>query len=118
MPAKSKKQKTKTKTKTLRPTPPSANSSLSNNSGKSIRTHPRGNTAHILMMPRIEWRIEMLRLQIPNQSNLPMPKRDTKIEQSHSGMHIAARIRTLEQLGSLRSRHKINRVQRKTEPTR
>jgi hypothetical protein len=32
------------------------------------------------MMPRIERRIEVLRLQIPNKSNPPMPQRDTLIE--------------------------------------
>jgi len=57
------------------------------------------------MMPGIEHRLEILRLQIPNQSNPPMPQRNTLLEQSNSGIGVAARIRTLDQIRRLRTRH-------------
>jgi|UPI00031CF5F1 hypothetical protein len=60
------------------------------------------------MMPGIERRLEILRLQIPNQSNPPMPKRNTLIEQRDGGIGVSSRIRTLDQFGRLRTRH-INR---------
>ncbi len=87
---------------------PSSHPRLPHNSSQSIRTHPRSDTPHILMMPGIEHRLEILRLQIPNQSNPPMPKRNTLIEQRDGGIGVSSRIRALDQFGRLRTRH-INR---------
>ncbi len=57
------------------------------------------------MMPGIEHRLEILRLQIPNQGNPPMPQRNTLLEQSNSSIGVSRRIHTFDQFRRLRTRH-------------
>ncbi len=87
------------------PNPPNSSPSLANNSSKRIRTHPRSHAPHILMMPRIKHSLQILRLQIPNQSNPPMPKRNTLIQQRNSSVSISSRISQLDQFSSPRPSH-------------
>lgn len=97
---------------------PSSHPRLPHNSGQGIRTHPCSNIPHILMMPGIERRLKILRLQIPNQSNPPMPKRNTLIEQRDGGIGVSSRIRTLDQFGRLRTRHINGSAQNRTSAMR
>jgi hypothetical protein len=62
-----------------------------------IPAQPCSNRIHILMMPRLQRRIQKLRMQIANQRNPPMPQRDTPFKQGQRRIGIALFERALGQ---------------------
>jgi hypothetical protein len=61
------------------------------------------------MVVHLEWRTQILRVQIADQRNSPMPERQAAIEQRERGMRIMQLARKLRQSGSLNTRRRHGR---------
>jgi len=61
------------------------------------------------MMARLERRTEILRMQIADQRNSPMPERQAAIKQRERGMRIMLLARKLRKSGGLNARRRHGR---------
>ncbi|CAE6720293.1 hypothetical protein R69888_01564 [Paraburkholderia haematera] len=66
-----------------------------NNACECIRAQASSNLLNVFMMPRLQRCAQLLREEIANQRNAPMPQRDALIEQRERGMGIALLARAL-----------------------
>ena len=85
---------------------PGARSRFADHACQRRGTHPRCDIAHVVVMPRIERRMQMLRLQIADQRNPPMTQRHTLFKQRDRGLRIAGIVCAPDEFGGVGAGHR------------
>jgi hypothetical protein len=65
------------------------------NARERIRAQTSGDLLNVFMMPRLQRSAQLLREEIADQCDAPVPQHDALIEQSERGMSIALMARAL-----------------------